>query len=108
VKYFSLLQTKIVLWAYTASSQGVGGADSLRWMLDTHMHLVLRIMPLFHACFLVLEIPLLLTNNSINQWQCYFLPLLHSLNTHSTLIWHGRIQNILKFSMANGELSASS
>ena len=61
VKYFLLLQTKNVLWAYTASHTGVGGADSLRWMLDTHMHLVFRIRPLFHAHFLLLEIPLLLT-----------------------------------------------
>jgi len=28
--------------------------------LNTQMRLVLRIMPLFHACFLVLEIPLFL------------------------------------------------
>ena len=58
VKYFSLLHTQTVLWAYTASCKGVGEADSLRWMLDTHMHLVFRITPLFHACFLVLQIPL--------------------------------------------------
>jgi len=42
-------------------------------------------------------------NNSINQWQCYFLPLLPSLNTDSTLVWHGRILNIFKFSVINGQ-----
>jgi hypothetical protein len=43
VKYFSLLYTNNVLWAYIVSYTGVGGADSHRWMLDTHMHLVFRI-----------------------------------------------------------------
>ena len=41
-------------------------------------------------------------DNSVNQWQCYFLPLLPSLNTDSTLVWHGRILDILKFSVING------
>ena len=37
MKYLSLLNTKIVLWAYTASYKWVGGADSVRRMLDTHI-----------------------------------------------------------------------
>ena len=49
----------------------------------------------------------IIDNSSLNPWQCYFLPLLPSLNTHSTLLWHGRILNILKFSMINGEFSVS-
>jgi hypothetical protein len=61
VKYCSLLHSKRVLWVYTASYKGVGGADSLRWMLESHVHLVLRIRPLFHACFVLLQMPLLLT-----------------------------------------------
>ena len=78
VIYVSLLNIKIVLWAYTSSYKGVGRADSHRWMLDTHMHLVLRIILLFHACFLVLEIPLLLTtahSASGNAIFCHCFPL---------------------------------
>ena len=78
VKYFPILHTKTVLWAYTDSRKHVGGVDSLRWMLDTHMHLVLKIMTLFHACFLVLEIPLLLTtthSTSGNAIFCHCFPL---------------------------------
>jgi len=78
VKYFSLLHTNIVLWAYTASCKAVGGADSLRWMLDTHVQLVLTIMLLFHAHFLVLEIPLIWTtfhSTSGNAIFCYCFPL---------------------------------
>ena len=78
VKYFSLLHTKIILWPYTASCKGVGGVDSLRWMLDTHMYLILMITLLFHACFLVLEIPLLLTiahSASGNAIFCHCFPL---------------------------------
>ena len=47
--------TKNVLWAYTASYKGVVGADFLRWMLDTQMHLGFSIRPLFHAYLLVLK-----------------------------------------------------
>ena len=61
VKYFSLLYTNIFVWAYRASCKAVGGAYSIRWTLDTHMHLMLMIKRLFHAHFLVLEIPLLWT-----------------------------------------------
>jgi len=50
----------------------------------------------------------IIDNNSFNQWQSYPMPLLPSLNTDSTLVWHGRILNILKFSMINEEFSASS
>jgi len=78
VKYFSLLHTKNVLWAYIASYTGVGGADSLRWMLDTNINLVFRIRPLSHACFFVLEIPILLTtahSTSGNATFCHCFPL---------------------------------
>ena len=89
VKYLSLLHTKFVLWAYTASYKWVGGADSLRWMLDTHMHLVLMITLLFHACFLVLEIPLLLTtthSTTGNAILCNCFPFKYRL--HPSLAWH--------------------
>ena len=78
VKYLSLLNTKIVLWAKTASYKRVGGADSVRRMLDTDMHLVLTITILFHACFLVLEIPPLLAtvhSTSGNAIFCHCFPL---------------------------------
>jgi len=50
----------------------------------------------------------IIDNNSLNHWQCYLMPLLPSLNTDYTLVWHGRILNILKFSTINEEFSASS
>ena len=62
----------------------------------------------FPCTFLSARNSCIMDNNSINQWQYYFLPLLHFLNKDFTLVWHGRILNILKFSMINGEFSARS
>ena len=72
VKYFSLLHTNIVFRAYTASCKSVGGADSLRWMLYTHVQLVLKIMLLFQAHFLVLEIPLIWTTTHLTSASVIF------------------------------------
>ena len=62
----------------------------------------------FPCMFLSARNSTIIDNSLLNQWQCYFLPLIHSWNTVSTLVWHGRILNILKFSMINGEFSACS
>jgi len=86
VKYFSLLHPNIVFRAYTASCKSVGGADSLRWMLYTHVQLVLKIMLLFHAHFLVLEIPLIWTTTQSTSASAIFYHC-SLLNTQSTLFW---------------------
>ena len=62
----------------------------------------------FPRMFLSARNSTIIDNNSLNQWQCYFLPMLPSLNTDYTLVWHGTILNILKSSMINEEFSASS
>ena len=53
----------------------------------------------FPCTFLSARNTTIMDKNSINQWQYYFMPLLPSFNKVSTLVWHGKILNILKFSV---------
>ena len=62
----------------------------------------------FPCMFLSARNSTIIDNKSLNHWQCYLMPLLPSLNTDYTLLWHGTIHNIFKFSMINEEFSASS
>ena len=95
VKYFSLLHTKNVLWAYTASYTGVGGGR-LSQVDDGYSHASsVQDKASFPCMFLSARNSTIIDNSSLNQWQCYFLPLLPSLNTDSNVVWHGRILTIL-------------